>query len=197
MAGPATATAGALAVYGDTTGKVLHNGPDPGTAGQVLTSTGPNTAPTFQNPGASSSALTVGKHTLWIPAGGMAPNTTNGPLWTTTELSTNKNRLKTLNFSAPTQQFAQFDIGMPPSWDEGTITFQPLWTAAGGTGGVVWALDAVSTSDSDPMDSSFGTEQTSTDTFLTANACHIPPPPPPPPRGGDRVNCRTHRGPCQ
>jgi hypothetical protein len=41
-----------------------------------------------------------------------------------------------------------------------------VWTAFSGSGGVVWALQAVASSNDDTLDVAFGTEQTSTDTFL-------------------------------
>lgn len=116
-----------------------------------------------------------GLQTIWVPAGAMLSRTTNGPSSAILELATNKNMIKTLDFDAATQEFAQFEIAMPKSWNEGTITFQPLWTAASGSGGVVWALQAIATSDDDPLDVAFGTEQTSTDTLLLANDCHIAP----------------------
>lgn len=110
-----------------------------------------------------------------VLAGAMTPRTTNGPSVAVTELTTNKNMLRTLDFDATTQEFAQFEVLMPKGWDEGTFTFQPIWTAASGSGGVVWALQAVATSDDDGMDAAFGTEQTSTDTLLAANDRHVGP----------------------
>jgi hypothetical protein len=146
----------------------------------------------------ADAAVQIGKHTLWIPAGAMTPNTTNGAASGATEMSTNKNMLKSLDFNASTQQFAQFDIGMPKSWNEGTVTFQACWTAASGSGGVVWALQGVATSDDDAMDVAFGTEQTSTDTLITANDCHWSPESSAITIGGtpaalDRVNFRIKR----
>lgn len=116
-----------------------------------------------------------GLQTMWIPSGSMTSRITNGPSSAIYEMPTYKNMIKTLDFDAAVQEFAQFEIAMPKSWNKGTVTFQPLWTAASGSGGVVWAMQAVAMGDGDPLDVAFGTEQTSTDTLLLANDCHIAP----------------------
>lgn len=126
---------------------------------------------------ATLTALGQGKHTIWIPATAMVARTTNGAAAGTAEMTTNKNMVKTLDFDTSTQEFAQFEIAMPKSWNEGTVTFQPVWSHASTTTnfGVVWALQAVATSDDDALDVAFGTEQTSTDTGGTTNDRYIGP----------------------
>ncbi len=112
---------------------------------------------------------------LFIPASAMIARTTNGAAVGSTELSGNKIMLSSLDYDASTIEYAQFQIAMPKSWNEGTITFAPIWTAASGSGDVVWGLQAVSLSNDDALDSAFGTGQTSTDTLLTANDQHTGP----------------------
>ena len=63
----------------------------------------------------------------------MIPRTTNGPSIGTVEMSTNKNMFKTLDYDTTTQEFAQFEIAMPKSWNNSTITFQPVWSHAATT----------------------------------------------------------------
>lgn len=116
-----------------------------------------------------------GKHTIAIPAGAMIPRTTNGAALVTVELATHDVMLRTLDFDATTEEGVGFFVPMPKSWNEGTVTFQPIWTAASGTGGVVWELDAFSFSDDDALDQAPGGAATSTDTFIAANDCHIGP----------------------
>ena len=122
-------------------------------------------------------AVGQGKHTVWIPATAMISRTTNGAAAGTAEMTTNKNMVKTLDFDTTTQEFAQFEIAMPKSWDEGTVTFQPVWSHAATTTnfGVVWGLAAVATSDDDTLDVAFGTAGTSTDTGGTTNDRYIGP----------------------
>lgn len=117
----------------------------------------------------------VGKQTIWIPAGAMTSRTTNGAASGTTESTTNKVMNKTLDFDTTTQEFAQFTVAFPKGWNEGTVTFVPYWTAASGSGGVVWGLAGVALSNDDAIDTAFGTAQTSTDTLITALDVHVGP----------------------
>jgi len=117
----------------------------------------------------------IGKQTVWIPAGAMTARTTNGAASGTTESTTNKVMNKTLDFDTTTQEFAQFTVAFPKGWNESTVTFIPFWTAASGSGGVVWGLQGVALSNDDAIDTAFGTAQTSTDTLLTALDVHVGP----------------------
>lgn len=146
-------------------------------------------------------AARQGLQTMFWPAAAMYAATTNGAGSTTAESSTNKVMTKTLDFDPTTQQFAQFAFRMPKSWNRGTITFAPMWTAASGSGGVVWALQAVALGDNVAIDTAFGTEQTSTDTFQTANRVHVAPTSAAitvagSPAGGEWIACRIKRNPA-
>lgn len=120
---------------------------------------------------------TAGRETIWIPAGAMVSRTTNGASRGLVELSTNKNMLATLDFDTTTQEFSQFEIHFPKSWDLGTVTFQPVWSHPSTTTnfGVVFQLAAVARSNDDAGDVAFGTAQTSTDTGGTTNDIYIGP----------------------
>lgn len=117
----------------------------------------------------------VGKETIWVPAAAMTARTTNGAASGVTELATNDIMLRTFDFDQTTEEGVQFMIGMPKSWNESTVTFVPYWTAASGSGGVVWRVHGLAVSDDDAMDAAYGTGQDSTDTLLLANDCHIGP----------------------
>lgn len=118
-----------------------------------------------------------GLETIFIPASAMTARTTNGAAAGTAEMSTNKNMFKTLDFDTTTQEFAQFEIWFPKSWNLGTVTFQPVWSHAATTTnfGVVWGLAGVARSDDDAGDVAFGTAQTSTDTGGTTNDIYLGP----------------------
>lgn len=109
--------------------------------------------------------------TIWIPATAMIARTTNGAGSGSAETSTNKVMIKTLDFDASTQEYAQFGIRMPKSWDEGTVTFVPVWSHPSTTTnfGVVWSLAGVAISNDDTLEAAFGTVQTSTDTGGTTD----------------------------
>lgn len=116
-----------------------------------------------------------GKTAVPVPASAMVANITNGAASATTETTTNDVMVRTLDFDQTTQEGAQFCVPMPKSWNESTVTFQPIWTAASGSGGVVWELRGVSLSNDDALDTAFGTGQTSTDTLIATNDVHIGP----------------------
>jgi hypothetical protein len=101
----------------------------------------------------------IGRQTMWVPATAMTPRLTNGPTPGLIEVTSNKNIIKTLNFDATTQQFAQFDIAMPKSWDEGVVYYKVYWSnpSTSSVFGVVWGLDAVSVSNGYFLDTNFGT----------------------------------------
>lgn len=117
----------------------------------------------------------MGKQSIWIPAGAMVPRTTNGAAYGLTEMATNRNMFQTLDFDTTTQEFAQFTILMPKSWNLSTVTFKPVLSHASGTGNVVFGLAGVATSNDDAGDVAFGTAQTSDRTIGTANDIYIGP----------------------
>lgn len=119
--------------------------------------------------------LIQGLATIFVPALAMSARTTNGAASGTAESTTNKVMTKSLDFDQTTQEFAQFAVRFPKSWNEGTVTFAPIWSAASGSGGVVWALQGVALSDDDALDTAYGTEQTSTDTLIATGDVHVGP----------------------
>ena len=127
----------------------------------------------FPASGAAVVPNTNGKHKLWIPAAAMLANPVNGPAFAQTVGSDVV--YATLDYDATTSEIAQFCISMPSSWDEGTVTFRAVWTAASGSGGVVWKVFALARSDDDVISGGVGTGQTSTDTLLTAGDLHRSP----------------------
>jgi hypothetical protein len=144
----------------------------------------------------------LGKQSIWIPATAMIPRITNGPSAGIVETSTNRNMLATLDFDTTTQEFASFSIRMPKSWDEGTVTFIPVWSHASAATnfGTVWGLDAVAKSDGDAGDAAFGTAQTSTDAGGTTDRMYQGPESAAvtiagSPATGDLVEFRIHRDP--
>lgn len=115
----------------------------------------------------------VGKETIFLPASSWIARTTNGPAFSLIELATNDVMLQTLDFDQTTSEGAQFMLLMPKSWNESTITFKVVWTAASGAGTVTWNLSAFAASDDDALDTAFGTAVGVTDTLIAANDAHI------------------------
>ena len=123
----------------------------------------------------SAAVKIAGKETMWIPASAMYAATTNGAEAAQAETTATRPDMKTLNFDASTDEFAQFSVAMPKSWNEGTITFQVYWTSAStNTGNVIWGLQGVACADSDTIDVAYGTAVTVTDAGIgTAEDQHI------------------------
>jgi hypothetical protein len=99
-----------------------------------------------------------GKETIWIPAAAMYPTTTNGcAALAQVELS-NGPELKCLDFDDGSDEYAQFTVGFPKSWNGGTVTFKAYWcSSATDTDGVTWALQACGMNDNETINLSFGT----------------------------------------
>lgn len=113
---------------------------------------------------ATLTALGQGLHTIVIPAGAMKSATTSGAASASLEASTNDQNYAVLDFDASGDEYAHFNIAMPKSWNEGTVTFRAFWsTSATDTDGVAWGLQAVAVSDGDPIDASWGTGVVVTD----------------------------------
>ena len=107
---------------------------------------------------AGGSAVKVaGKETIWVPAVAMYPNTTSGAAAGQVELS-NGPEIKTLDFDNSSDEFAQFAVAFPKSWNEGTVTFQAFFTAdSTNTGTTAWILQGVAIADNDSCNTAFGT----------------------------------------
>ena len=106
-----------------------------------------------------SAVKVAGKETMWVPAAAMYPNTTNGADGPNqVELTAGQPEVKSLDFAEDADDFAQFSVAMPKSWNEGTLTYQPYWSVSGSDSGTVqWGLQAVAISDDEDIDSAFGT----------------------------------------
>jgi len=107
---------------------------------------------------------TAGVSTIWVPAVAMYPCTSNGcDAVAQVEISAQTPEVKSLDFDASTDEYAQFAVSMPKSWDEGTITFQTYWTVTGtNTGTVCFQMAGVAVSSDDPFGATFGTQVANT-----------------------------------
>ena len=101
----------------------------------------------------------AGKETIWIPAVAMYPATSNGcGALAQTELTAQRPEVKALPFDASSDEYAQFAVAFPKSWNEGTVTFQTFWSCTGtNTGTVCFAMQGVAVSSDDTLDVAMGT----------------------------------------
>jgi hypothetical protein len=113
---------------------------------------------------------TVGKHKLWIPASAMRPGTVAGAA--SSDNAGSARQWYTLDFDSTSAEVAHFNISMPSSWDESTVTFVPVWSAASGSGSVYWALNGVALSNDDALSGSYANIASSTDTLIATGDVH-------------------------
>jgi hypothetical protein len=119
-------------------------------------------------------SVDLGLQSVWVPGGAMRPRATNGAEAMTYDSGANDITLPVMAFDTTTQEYAHFSIRMPKSWNEGTVSFIPVWTNTGGasTQNVVWSLAGRALGDDDAINGTFGTAQTSNDTWLAQNDLH-------------------------
>ena len=146
--GDTTIATGDVAAGAITTAKIAD---DAVTTAKILNSNVTNAKLSF-------TAKEAGKESIWGPASAMYPNSTSGcAALAQTELG-NGPELKTLDFDKDSDEFAQFAVAFPKSWNESTVTFQAFFTAAStNTGDVVWTLAGTALADNGSLNTAFGT----------------------------------------
>lgn len=94
-----------------------------------------------------------------------------------TEYATNGVDLFTADFDQTSIEYGQFNVWMPGTWDAGTLTFEVVWTAAGGSASetVEWNLQARAYADDDAIDQAWGTAIEISDTLIAADDVHYAP----------------------
>ena len=106
----------------------------------------------------------AGKETIWVPAAAMYGATTNPADAQQVETTATRPDMKVLDFDKDTDEFAQFSIAMPKSWNEGTLTYQVYWSPGStNTGDCIFGLQAVACADNDTIDVAYGTAVNVTD----------------------------------
>ena len=90
---------------------------------------------------ASAVIKTAGKESIWVPAAAMKPTTSNGCAeLATVETTSGRPDMNVLDFDTSSDEFAQFAIAFPKSWNLGTITFQAFWSGLAATTDVDWSF---------------------------------------------------------
>ncbi len=165
--------AGAALAVGDTGAsgyicECVYDGTD-----VILLNPATHVAPSLSN----IAAIAAGKKAIWIDASAMRPKATNGAGFSDYDSGASDVTLRCADFDATTQEYAQFKMAMPEIWDEGTVTFKPYWTNTAGlsTETVIFSLAGLALSNDDAINASFGTIQTSTDTWIAQNDLHVGP----------------------
>lgn len=144
----------------------------PRAASGVLKANGTGSDPSYQS--LVTGDIPQRYATLYLSAAGGKPRASNGcaPL-TWTELSTNKIMVPTLDFDPSTVEYAQWAFAMPDGYTGGNVYVKVYWTAASGSGVVIWVVNMRFFGDDDALDSAFSNYVSPNDTLLAANDMHI------------------------
>ena len=140
-------------------------------AGPTLSSTGETNVDININPkgsgvlkSATAAIKIAGTETMWVPASAMYATTTNPAEAAQVETTALRPDMKVFDFAAAADDFVQFSVAMPKSWNLGTITYQVFWTpSTTNTGDCIFGLQGVACGDGDTIDVAYGTAVTVTD----------------------------------
>tara|TARA_R110002050_G_scaffold64492_2_gene140232 strand:- start:493 stop:1353 length:861 start_codon:yes stop_codon:yes gene_type:complete len=100
----------------------------------------------------------AGKESMWIPSLAMKPTVSNGcATHASVETTSGRPDMIVLDFDKDSDEFAQFAIAFPKSWNAGTVTFQFYWSGIAATTGVAMSLQGVAFADNGSIDAVYGT----------------------------------------
>ena len=118
----------------------------------------------------SSKGGTIGKHTIYVPAAAMRPESSNGCSAMTDHVTTSgRPDIMGLLFDGASDEHAQFSVAFPKGWNEGTVTFRAFSAvtdaaATDGSDTVSWGLQGLSVADDASIDQAYGTAVVVTET---------------------------------
>ncbi len=160
-----------IAATGDTT-KLLDFSVVGVTTGTTRTWTVPDTNIDF------GSRAEQGLQTIWVPTTAMRPTVTNGcAAIATVETTAGNLDYHPLDFDASADEHAQFTVMFPKSFNDGTVTYQGVWTVdAAVSTGIALGLQARALVDSGSIDQNWQSpiivtddaQGTAEDVFVTA-----------------------------
>ena len=130
----------------------------------TITPDGTGIAKAVDSADATGAIKIAGLETMWVPASAMYATTTNPAEAAQVETTALRPDMKVFDFADTADDFVQFSVAMPKSWNLGTVTYQVFWTpSTTNTGNCIFGLQGVACGDSDTIDVAFGTAVTVTD----------------------------------
>jgi hypothetical protein len=106
----------------------------------------------------------AGLETMWVPASAMYATTTNPAEAAQVETTALRPDMKVFDFADTADDFVQFSVAFPKSWNLGTVTYQVFWTpSTTNTGNCIFGLQGVAIGDGDTIDIAYGTAVDVTD----------------------------------
>ena len=146
-----------------------------GSTGATISTAGVGT---FDGAISSTAAAVTGLNyrTLWIDAGAMVPQATNGAAAGTEEASTNDVMSDYFAFDSGTIEYVQTKLIMPDQWDGGVIKVKFYWKPASSTTTshtCRWSIAGTAHGDGGTIDSSWGTDVAINDDVLGTAAGRV------------------------
>ena len=147
------------------TGEIVIGTANLNYAGTAITATGAE----LNKLAGAGTIKQAGLETMWVPASAMYATTTNPAEANQVETTALRPDMKVFDFAAAADDFVQFSVAMPKSWNLGTVTYQVFWTpSTTNTGDCIFGLQGVACGDNDTIDVAFGTAITVTDAGIGA-----------------------------
>ena len=111
----------------------------------------------------------AGTEDMWVPAAAMQPTASNGcAALASAETTAGRPDMQVLDFDASTQEYAQFSVAMPKSWNGSTITAEFYWTTtATDTDACIWAIQGLTVGNDETIDQVYGTAVVVTDNVIS------------------------------
>ena len=146
-----------------------------GSTGATISTAGVGT---FDGAISSTAAAVTGLNyrTLWVDAGAMVPQVTNGAAAGTEEASTNDVMNDYFAFDSGTIEYVQTKLIMPDQWDGGVIKVKFYWKPASSTTTshtCRWSIAGTAHADGGTIDSSWGTDVAINDDVLGTAAGRV------------------------
>lgn len=127
--------------------------------------------------GQNQNTAAYGRQSLWIPAGGMKSRANSGAVANTFESSSNFQNFDVFDFDPSVNNFVQFNIRMPKSWNGGNVSAQFVWLQPNTSAnfGVTWSIAGTSFSNTSLIDSVMGTAIQVTSNGAVNNSVYVSP----------------------
>lgn len=103
----------------------------------------------------------VGTENMWVPVTAMTPRDDSpcSDITTVAAGTAGKPDFRIMDFDKDSDEFAQFVVAMPKSWDGGNIYFYAYWIGLASTDGVAWALEVLSLNDNEEFNQAYANVQ--------------------------------------
>ena len=143
-------------------------------SGAAVFGTGPTITGATVN-GITDLTSTPTRTVILTAAGATATTTIGAAPPAVVEAGTNDVDYYVVDFDASTEERTFWDFAMPDSYNGGTVTATFYWTNAGGGAGetVDWGIKALALNNDEAIDQAYGSEVTTTDTWIAQNDLHI------------------------